>query len=133
VVLMRLCLAAAAVRFVLTALLPALLPVLLAAQLAHALTFGLFHSAGMQRVARLFPGRLLGQGQGLLYGLGSGVGGVVGALLSGLLWDLGGGRAAFLFAATAALAGLWVTLRLMQPGDPATRPTNVVLAGDEAS
>jgi PPP family 3-phenylpropionic acid transporter len=131
--LMRLCMVAAAVRFVMTALLPGSLALLSLAQLGHALTFGLFHSAGMQRTARLFPGRLLGQGQGLLYGLSSGVGGVTGALLAGQMWGLGGGRAAFLFAAVAACCGLWLTLRGMQPGDPATRPQALPLAGDEAS
>jgi PPP family 3-phenylpropionic acid transporter len=131
--MMRLCMAAAIVRFIVTALVPGSLPALTVAQLGHALTFGLFHSAGMQRTARLFPGRLMGQGQGLLYGLSSGVGGVTGALLAGQFWGLGGGRAAFLFAAVAACCGLWLTLRGMQPGDPATRPKQVPIAGDEAS
>lgn len=131
--LMRLCMAAAGLRFICTALVPGLAVVLSIAQLGHALTFGLFHSAAMQRTARLFPGRLLGQGQGLLYGLSSGLGGVTGALLAGQFWGLGGGRAAFLFAATAAIAGLWLTVRGMHPGTPATRPRDVRLAGDEAS
>jgi PPP family 3-phenylpropionic acid transporter len=131
--LMRWCMAAAVLRFTVTALLPGSAVVLSIAQLGHALTFGLFHSAGMQRTARLFPGRLLGQGQGLLYGLSSGLGGVTGALLAGQFWGVGGGRAAFLFAAAAAAAGLWLTLRGMQPGDPATRPRDLPLSGDEAS
>lgn len=130
--LMRWCMGIAAARFVITALVPGAMPALLLAQLGHAATFGLHHASSMQRVARLFPGRLLGQGQGLLYGLGSGVGGVVGALLAGAMWDVGGGRAAFLVAAIAALAGLWVTLRMMQPGDAATRPRNVAMTTDEA-
>ena len=131
--LMRWCMAAAVLRFVATALVPGSAVALSIAQIGHALTFGLFHAAGMQRTARLFPGRLLGQGQGLLYGLSSGVGGVTGALLAGQFWGLGGGRAAFLFAAVAGAAGLWLTLRGMQPGDAATRPRDVPLAGDEAS
>lgn len=131
--LMRWCMAAAVLRFIATALVPGSAIALSIAQLGHALTFGLFHSAGMQRTARLFPGRLLGQGQGLLYGLSSGLGGVTGALLAGQFWGIGGGRAAFLFAAAAAAAGLWLTLRGMQPGDAASRPRDVPLAGDEAS
>lgn len=132
VVLMRWCMAIAALRFALTALLPGAVPVLLFAQTGHAASFGLYHAASMQRVARLFPGRLLGQGQGLLYGLGSGVGGVAGAMLAGAMWQLGGGRAAFLAAALAACAGLVVTLRAMQPGDARTRPRNLALTTDEA-
>ncbi len=130
--LMRWCMSIAAMRFVITALVPGAMPVLLIAQLGHAASFGLYHAASMQRVARLFPGSLLGQGQGLLYGLGSGVGGVVGALLAGAMWDVGEGRSAFLVGAIAALAGLWVTRRLMQPGDAATRPRNVAMTTDEA-
>ena len=120
--LMRLCLAVAALRFLATGLVPTSLPVLLLAQLSHAFTFGLFHSACMQRAARLFPGRLLGQGQGLLYGLGSGVGGVAGSLLAGWAWSVGGGALAFCVAATAAALGAVLAFALMQPGDPATRP-----------
>ena len=131
--LMRVCMTVAIARFVVTAVVPFSLPMLALAQLGHAMTFGLYHSAAMLRTARLFPGRLLGQGQGLLYGLASGVGGVVGALLAGALWEVGGGYAAFLFAAAAAAGGLWITVRLMQPGDPATRPHNVQTFGDEAS
>ncbi len=130
--LMRWCMGVAVARFVMTAVFAATMPILLLAQIGHAATFGLHHASSMQRIARLFPGRLLGQGQGLLYGLGSGVGGVAGALLAGVTWDLGGGRAAFLTAAVIALAGLWVTLTRMQPGDATTRPRNVAVTTDEA-
>lgn len=121
--LMRFCMAVAALRFVLTALFVDSAAWLLLAQLGHALSFGLFHSACMLRITRLFPGRLLGQGQGLWYGLASGIGGVTGALLAGKFWAMGGGRAAFLGAALAASAGFWVTWRLMAPGPPPAKPT----------
>lgn len=133
VVLIRICLAVAAGRFVLTALFPGELALVALVQLAHAFSFGLFHAACMHRAARLFPGRLQGQGQGLIYGLGSGVGGVVGALLAGAMWQLGGGRAAFLLASVAALLALVVALRAMRPGDPATRPRDLPMRSDEAS
>ncbi|HET9482707.1 MAG TPA: MFS transporter [Xanthomonadales bacterium] len=103
--LLKLCLAVAALRFAVTAYFPDVLPVMVLAQVAHAFTFGVFHAACMQRVVELFPSPLIGQGQGLLYGLGSGLGGVAGSLLAGWAWELGGGRAAFLAAALAAAVG----------------------------
>lgn len=129
--LIRLCLLVAALRFAATGLAPQSLAVLLVAQLSHAFTFGLFHSACMQRAARLFPGRLLGQGQGLLYGLGSGVGGVAGSLIAGWAWSAGGGVLAFVVAAGSAALGLVLAWTLMQPGDPGTRPLAPALPGDE--
>jgi len=108
---MRWCLAAAALRFAVTAALPDNVVVLVIAQVAHALTFGLFHAACIARAARLFPGALQGQGQGLMYGLGSGLGGVAGSLLAGLAWKLGGGELAFALAATAASIGFALAWR----------------------
>jgi PPP family 3-phenylpropionic acid transporter len=119
--LMRLSMGVAAIRFILTALFPHSIALLLAAQVGHSLSFGLFHSASMLRTTRLFPGRLLGQGQGLWYGLSSGVGGVLGSILAGKMWAIGGGRAAFLCAALTACIGFWVTWRLMQPGIPKSK------------
>lgn len=130
---LRVCLLATAMRFFATALWPQLLPVMLVAQLSHALSFGLFHAASMQRVATLFPGRLLGQGQGLLYGLSSGVGGVVGSLLAGLAWEIGGGRAAFLLAAAVAAVGALLAWRTRDQGPPDTRAASAVTAVDEAA
>lgn len=102
---MKLCLLVAAARFVAIALFPGLLPLMVVAQLAHAFTFGLFHAACMAQTHALFPGRLLGQGQGLLYGIGGGLGGVAGSLIAGAMWKVGGGRAAFLAAGGAAALG----------------------------
>ncbi len=129
--LMRVCLAVAAVRFAATGLFPGSLAVMTALQLTHAFTFGLFHSALIHRMARLFPGRVQDQGQGLLYGLGSGLGGVAGSLLAGWAWTAGGGRLAFLVAGASALAGFAVAWS-MKPGDPASRPRNLPLTTDEA-
>lgn len=106
----RLCLGAAAIRFVLIGLFPEHAWVLALSQLAHSLGFGLFHASCVHRVTELFPPALAGSAQGLLYGIGSGLGGVVGALLAGAAWQLGGGEAAFVACAGAALVGLVVAL-----------------------
>ncbi|HEY5971255.1 MAG TPA: MFS transporter [Pseudoxanthomonas sp.] len=80
----------AALRWWATALWPDSIPLMLLAQLTHALNFGAFFAAVMQLLVRFFPGRMNGHGQGVFYGLSSGVGGVVGALAAGQLWRFGG-------------------------------------------
>ncbi len=92
-------LAVSVLRWIVVALLPDSFAAMLIAQCAHSLTFGAFHAACMQRVSEYFPGRLAAHGQGLMFGFSSGLGGVVGALLAGGLWQLAGGQAAFLASA----------------------------------
>jgi len=102
----------AALRWWATGLWPQALPVMLLAQASHALNFGAFFAASMQLLARFFPGRMNGHGQGVFYGLSSGVGGVVGALLAGQLWRFGGNVAfvacGFVALAAAAVAWRWL-------------------------
>ncbi|WP_083537862.1 MFS transporter [Pseudoxanthomonas mexicana] len=85
-----LALLSASVRWLVTALFPDNAPVMVLAQLTHALNFGAFFAAAMQLLVRFFPGRMNGHGQGVFYGLSSGVGGVCGALLAGQLWRISG-------------------------------------------
>ncbi len=74
-----------------------------------------FFAAVMQLLARFFPGRMNGHGQGLFYGLSSGVGGVAGALLAGQLWRFGG-QTAFAVCGFIALAGSVIAWRwLVKP------------------
>jgi MFS transporter, PPP family, 3-phenylpropionic acid transporter len=113
--ILRFCIAATVLRWSMVALLPESLPAMVAAQLMHALSFGAFHAACMQRVAEFFPGRLGQHGQGLLYGFSSGIGGVLGALMAGALWELHHGIGAFLGgAAICAAAWLLSSPRLAQ-------------------
>ena len=93
------CLAVTALRWAVVAALPASLGWMLAMQLLHAISFGAFHAACMQRAVELFPGRLAHHGQSLLYGLGSGLGGVVGTLFAGYAWQQFGGRGSFALSA----------------------------------
>lgn len=71
-----------------------------AAQMLHAFGFAIFHACCMRLMSQFFPGKRAAAGQSLLYGFSSGVGGVLGALLSALMWEWQGGAAAFLAAAT---------------------------------
>ena len=105
-------LALTVLRWTLTALFPALLPLMFAVQLLHAFSFAVFHACCMRQMAQSFPGRDAAAGQSLLYSLSSGVGGVLGALLSSWLWEWRGGAAAFLGGAVVvALAWAIYALR----------------------
>ena len=114
--------ASASLRWVATALWPENLPVMLVAQATHCLGFAAFFASAMQLLARYFPGRLNGPGQGLFYGFSSGLGGVLGALIAGQLWPLGNGQAAFLAGGAFALIGTviaWIWVRPRPAGTAA--------------
>jgi PPP family 3-phenylpropionic acid transporter len=105
----------ASLRWLVTALFPDNTPVMVIAQLTHALNFGAFFAAAMQLLVRFFPGRMNGHGQGVFYGLSSGVGGVCGALLAGQLWRIGG-EAAFLCSSFIALLAAFIVWRWLVRG-----------------
>lgn len=103
----------AIVRWLVTALFPDNLVLITLAQLSHALSFGAYFAACMLWMAKHFPGRLGGHGQGIFYGFSSGGGGAMGALIAGQVWRFGG-ETAFLLAAgfaSVAMAIGWFTLR----------------------
>jgi len=113
--------ASAVLRWWATALWPENLPVMLAAQATHCLGFAAFFASAMQLLARYFPGNLNGHGQGLFYGFSSGLGGVLGALIAGQLWQFGDGRIAFIAGGFFALAGALIAWCYLPPrrGKPA--------------
>ncbi len=111
--LMGWCLGVNALRWIVVALAVGSLPLMAAAQLAHALGFAVFHACVMRLLAEYFPGRALARGQGLMYALGSGVGGVLGALLAAAAWDAGGTSLAFGLGALATAGAL--ALHLARP------------------
>lgn len=81
------------------------LALLIAAQLLHGVTFGAYHSAAIAAVNHWFPGRLQSRGQALYGSVSFGAGGMVGGVLSGLLWQSAGPAWTFTLASTLALAG----------------------------
>ncbi|HJU38072.1 MAG TPA: MFS transporter, partial [Tahibacter sp.] len=103
----------ACVRWLVTALAPNSVVAIALAQMLHAITFAGFFAGSMQLLAEFFPGRMNGHGQGVFYGFSSGVGGVSGALLSGVVWKHWGGEAAFLVGAGIAAVGalVWIFAR----------------------
>lgn len=84
--------------------------VLVLAQVMHAATFGSFHAAAIHFVQRSFGSRQQGQGQALYAAL-SGVGGAMGALYSGYLWQPLGAGGTFALASLAAFAAAFIMLR----------------------
>lgn len=105
---------AASLRWAVIALWPDSTALMAFAQTLHALSFAAFFAASMQFLVLFFPGKQNGHAQGIFYGFSSGVGGVLGALITGQVWKAAGGETAFLLAsATAAVAAVvvWIWIR----------------------
>ena len=60
--------------------------VLIFVQILHAFSFGSFHACMIETVRRQFPSGQHGKAQALFNSFGYGVGAVLGAIISGLLW-----------------------------------------------
>ena len=95
----------AVVRFLAIGWLSHSLIALLAAQALHAATFGAFHAASIGYVHKLFRGNLQARGQAIYGSIAFGVGGAIGALASGSLWQHAGPALTFTFAAACAAVG----------------------------
>lgn len=111
--LLLLALSLTALRWILTAYFAHSLPLLILAQCLHAFSFALAHAVSIEWVRRYFYGSLQGQGQAFYSAASFGAGGAVGAIASGLVWDLFPQGTFAMAALAAALAGLlvWVGLR----------------------
>lgn len=110
----------AALRWGITALFPDSIWLMSLAQATHALNFAGFFAAAMHLLAQYFPGRMNGHGQGVFYGFSSGIGGVVGALLAGQLWTVGGGQLAFQVGGAVCLLAAAIALLAMRDTRPAS-------------
>lgn len=102
------CLAIAITRFALIGWGIEWWPVIVLAQLLHGATFGGFHVAAIALVSREFgPGTQV-RGQAVFMSVSYGAGGMIGALISGLLWEAIGPGWTFTCASIAAAVGLAV-------------------------
>jgi PPP family 3-phenylpropionic acid transporter len=110
------CFAAAAIRFVMIAGGVGSLALLIFAQVLHALTFGAFHAACIHAVNHWFPHGCQGRGQALYSSLSFGLGGLLGGLLAGAVWDFLGGASAYLISAAVAALGGYVAIRWLPRG-----------------
>ena len=94
------------IRFALMAFLP-LTSVLIIAQLMHAGTFAAHHSAATKLLQRWFTGPLQARGQALMATVSYGLGGTLGGLFAGWIWESSQPRDVFVVAAFACgLAGM---------------------------
>lgn len=118
------------VRWVLLAEFVDSLAVIVIVQFMHMMTFGLYHAVAVNLIHRMFRGRLQGRGQALYSSVSFGVGGALGSLMSGFLWDLASPSVIYLAAAVAALLAWLLCWRYLHVLDntSADRPV-VTLAG----
>lgn len=101
-------LASTVLRWLLIVLFADSFAALVVIQMSHALSFGAYHACAMHYVFRLFPARLQGRGQALYNASAYGIGGAVGSLGAGAIWDHVRPEATFLVAALVALLGTWI-------------------------
>lgn len=107
--------ATAVLRWILVAGFPELLPVIVFSQLLHAVTFGVYHASAIQLIHRLFRARHQHRGQALYSSMSFGVGGALGSLYSGYLWEHAGPASIYIAAAAAALASTTITWLYVRP------------------
>ncbi|MBF0454079.1 MAG: MFS transporter [Magnetococcales bacterium] len=86
-------------------------PLLIFGQILHAATFGAFHVASVQRVFSMAPHASRGTAQAWYSAFSFGVGGGMGLLMSGFLFERIGAEALFGLMALAAGLGVIVSLR----------------------
>ena len=104
-------LGATAVRWLLTPIGADSLLLLVFLQIGHALSFGAYHAVAMHYVQRIFPGAMQGRGQAIYSGVSYGIGGSIGSLSAGYLWQIWSLEGAFYVAAAVAAIGCWVAWR----------------------
>ena len=97
-VLLTVSLALGSLRWILSGAYPDLPWLVIGLQLLHAFTFGAIHSVSIEFIRRWFPGKLSGRGMALYSGFVFGLGGSLGAMLSGLLWESFGGSLTFMLS-----------------------------------
>ena len=94
------------IRFILIAFLP-ITSVLIVAQLMHAGTFAAHHSAANKLLQRWFTGPVQARGQALMATISYGLGGTLGGLCAGWIWEASQPRDVFVMSAFACgLAGM---------------------------
>lgn len=76
------------------------------AQVLHAATYGTHHVAAIMMVHHFFQGRHQAKGQTIYTSVAYGMGGALGAILSGYTWDGLGAEITFTISAVSALLGM---------------------------
>lgn len=87
--------------------------IILLAQTLHAATFGSYHASAVALTHRYFKGKHQSKGQGLYTSISYGVGGTIGAMLSGSCWETLGPQWTFTISAICAMLGLIIFVCMM--------------------
>lgn len=85
------------------------------AQTLHAATFGSYHAAAVALTHRYFKGKHQSKGQGLYTSISYGVGGTLGAVVSGFAWESLGPSWTFTASALCAMLGFIFFMFVMRP------------------
>lgn len=115
VTLLQFSFAITVLRWSLVAAFPEFLSVIVFSQLLHAVTFGVYHASAIQLIHRLFRANHQHRGQALYSSMSFGVGGAMGSLYSGFLWEQAGPNAIYVVAAVAALISVVITGAYVRP------------------
>ncbi len=110
---MLVALSATTLRWLLTASLVDTWAVLISVQLAHAITFGAYHAVAMHYVTRFFPPALHGRGQAVYNAAAYGIGGSIGSIGAGFLWEGVSPESAFYAAGLVAAIGTVIAWRYL--------------------
>ena len=108
--IVALCFITGVVRWFLVGWFASTLWILIFTQLLHCITFALFHMVSIEQIRRLFPERYSGQGQAMYSAFAIGLGGGLGMVLTGYIWEWVGGSWAFTAAAGTSALGLIILL-----------------------
>ena len=108
------CFIFAVVRFLIIFFSDGLLILLIFAQLLHAITFGLHHVTSIMLVTNLFPDSAKAIGQSSYTVASYGIGGSLGGVFSGLIWEEFFPESIYIFASLVAFLGAvvaWLLIR----------------------
>lgn len=113
--LMLAAMALTALRWLMLATVADQLFLLLLTQILHMASFGIYHAVAMHLMNEFFPGKLQGRGLGLYSSVSFGLGGAIGGLWGGWVWEWQPGALVFYLSAVVALAALMVTWFGLKP------------------
>ncbi len=106
-----------AIRFLMIAFSGGSVLVIVLAQVLHSVTFGVHHSASMSLIRTWFPAQAQARGQAFYTMASYGLGGSLGGIAAGWLWEAVSPEFSFLAAALAAALGVFVAGRALRaPG-----------------
>ena len=79
------------------------------AQIFHASTFGIYHAVAIAYIHHYFKGKNQGKGQALYSSISFGLGGAIGSLYGGYLWDSAGASMTFTISAILSFLAFMIS------------------------